>query len=150
MNYSEEIFKMLGIKPNEWFKLKDYLDDKFQIDENLIVYSRAIHTSQEHILPDLLHSILIGSNIIIKIPKPTPNEQLAIDYAKACGCRWLAKDKNNEINAFVEKPLKSNVFGGWDFSDDNINTKFDYDCVEINIPISFISWDDEEPYYIGD
>ena len=77
---------------------------------------------------------------IQKINKPTKKEQLAIDYARALGCKWIAKDKGDLFYAFIEKPHKTTTV--WEVGNGEYYV--------IYIPISFIHWDDEEPYYIGD
>lgn len=152
-DYTQQIFELLGVEPEEEFKLKSrngrQLKAKFKIYEDLdILYNEdkncdwLIGEEKSRLL-----EILTGEYEIIKIPHPTTEEQLAIDYARACGYKWLAKDKSKIIWAFIVKPKKSeDVFGNKTIGayDD------DSGAMQIEIPISFISWEDEEPFYIGD
>ena len=144
MNYSKQIFKMLGIKPWEEFKIPGYNSDlSFCISETLLLYCKCSPTDTwsctNSLIPDL-RSLLNGTKTIIKIPKPTPDEQLAIDYAKKCGCKWLAKNRGDTYYAYNRKPKKEQF--GWVVKDG--------EAIKIHIPISFIHWEDDEPYYIGD
>lgn len=146
MDYIKYLFEMLGVEPKEEFKLKSRTgkisDTLFKIDEDLAVFysdSGYWFMCEE----SYLHEILTGKLEIIKIPHPTAKEQLAIDYARACGCKWIAKDENNNIFAYTEKPYKIESY-----------TVCWYVCkgsvIEIKIPISFIHWEDDEPYYIDE
>ena len=74
----------------------------------------------------------------------TKEEQIAIDYAKACGCNWLVKGFDDSVFAYEKKPIKTHcewLSRIWDY-----NQK----VIKIHIPISFIHWSDEEPYCIGE
>lgn len=85
-------------------------------------------------------------DVICKKPIPTEMEQLAIDYALACGYHWLAKDKDGSVYTYKKKPYKDTSIEAWgDSANDYTNNIF-----EIELPISFLSWEDDEPYYIGD
>ena len=139
---------MLGVEPNEWFEINDIVGYEFKIDDDLLTYSRSINGCKEYYAPNMLRRLLKRNITIKQFSMLHPNEQVAIRYAKTCGCKWLAKDKDNTVNAFVNKPVKNDVLDIWDLADEATNNTADY--VEINIPIPFISWEDEEPYYIGD
>lgn len=144
MNYTKQIFEMLGVEPKEEFKLKSRTgkisDTSFKIEEDLDVIYFDFgdwYKCEESVLQE----ILTGEREIIKIPHPTKEEQLAIDYARACGFKWIAKDKNKTVTAFKEKPKKGTK--EW------LNTTNDLDdWIELYLPISFIHWEDEEPFYI--
>ena len=154
MNYTQQIFELLGVKPDEEFALKKAPHCFFQITKSLELWScgaekdvwfRDTHNTQ-------FIDILTGKFTIIKISKPTKEEQLAIDYARACGCKWMAKDESKKVFAFKNKPIKvdpqsnDDIFGvGMWFDEDNRS-----DGLPIGIPISFLSWEDEEPYHIRD
>ena len=152
MEYTKQIFEILGVKPNEEFKITGQ-DHRtvYRILNNLIIQYRTYkNTWIESGIP--LREFLIGHYgngevlSIIKIPTLTPKEQLAIDYAKACGCDWIAKDSSGQIFGYHSKPKKCKSDDSyyqdiWDFGGKNI---------KIEIPISFLSWKDEEPYYIGE
>ena len=91
-----------------------------------------------------LVDFLKGNVTIYKKPIPTEIEQIAINYALAYGCHWIAKDSDGVIYAYKRKPHKSSYSDMWD---DDVND--DKLMVEIKLPISFLSWEDEAPYYIG-
>lgn len=140
-----KVFEILGVKPNEYFKMIDAEFNEesnglYCIDDNLKLHCSALRS--EYVERDSSNAIIIdilrGKKIII--PTPTEKEQLAIDYARALGCKWIAKDIDSLIYAFTEKPQKMTAV--WDVEKG--------EHFVINIPISFIHWDDEEPYYIGD
>lgn len=74
----------------------------------------------------------------------TQEEQLVVDYAKLCGFEWLCKDADGDIWAYKEKPVKNDYINAWLMAPTGTSS------IEINYPLSFLSWKDEEPYYIGD
>lgn len=136
MNYSSQIFKMLGVEPNETFKLKNKTG-LYKISQGLtlMVEDEFGHWNST----EDLQYILIGTWVIIKTL--TREEQVAVDYARLCGCKWLAKDSRGDIYAYNTKPYKD--CGIWNGKrDDNPN------YMKIRIPLPFLSTD--EPYYIGD
>ena len=144
MNYSKQIFEMLGIEPWEEFRIPGYNSNlSFCISETLALYCKCSPTDTwsctNSLIPDL-RSLLNGTKTIIKLPKPTPDEQLAIDYARKCGCKWLAKNRGDACYAYNRKPKKEQF--GWVVKDG--------EAIKIHIPISFLHWEDDEPYYIGD
>ena len=150
MDYRKQIFKMLGIEPNEEFHLKrngeffvrlgaEKDEDRclrFYVDKYLESYVVMNGWSEKgnHILSD----ILLGNVEIVKIPKPTKEEQIAIDYARLCGYKWLAKDKQGSVYAYFDKPNKKSTI--WETTNR---------AMLVGVPISFLSWEDTEPYYIG-
>ena len=70
---------------------------------------------------------------------PNKSEQIAINYARECGMKYLAEQKDGRVFAFKEKPVKTD--GKW-----IVNSVLK--PIEIYVPISFISFEDEEPYLI--
>lgn len=141
MNYSEKIFEILGVKPYEEFKIDIYPKFEYRINSSLIV---EIHEDTWHVSNYVtLRSILLGDYKIIKIPKPTKEEQLVIEYARLCGYNWIAKDKNGRCFTYKLKPLKIEREWQSDFSEDT-------PPLELGYNLSFLSWEDKEPYYIGD
>lgn len=156
-DYTKQIFELLGVKPEEEFKIKgknNALPYPYKLTEKLETYSydadedrwRRLYTDE------VLKDVLNGTYKIIKIPHPTAEEQLAIDYARACGCKWIAKDSDGTVNAFDKKPEKEYYRGLALESQGHWNTydRDSYKCFELLIDISFIHWEDEEPFYIGD
>lgn len=148
MNYSEEIFKMLGVKPYEEFKLdfenKSYQSYLYRITNDLRIEVK-VNTMTSWKLSTFIsiRLILSGERKIIKILKPTKEEQLVIDYARLCGYNWIAKDKDERCFTYKLKPLKIEIAWDSDFSDYT-------PALELGYNLSFLSWKDNEPYYIGD
>lgn len=143
----ENFFKILGIKPNECFSISG--DDlSYYIDYELNIHCRSFNDEYKlnsNRSNDMIVDILREKKTIAFCP--TKEEQLAIDYVKMCGFKWLAKDALQNVWAYKIKPHR--MVDSWDCDED-----FDVSGMPIYIPvyapISFINWDDEEPYYIGD
>lgn len=142
-DYTKQIFDMLGVEPDEEFALKEAPHCFFKITKSLKLWScgaekdvwfRDTHNTQ-------FIDILTGKFTIIKIPKPTAEEQLVIDYARACGYKWLAKNKNKTVYMYSLKPTKGKYYWRPDINDFRHQPTY--------IPISFLSWENEEPFYIG-
>ena len=144
---TKEIFEFLNVEPNEIFQIEGSTN-YYRINKDLQLFLSATDKTCNKKIWSLsgpyltIADFLCERNKIKKIIKLTEKEQLAINYARACGCNWLAKDKNGEIYAYPTKPQKSDIM--W-FRDDTSS-----EIVEICIPISFLSWEDKTPYYIGD
>lgn len=143
MDYREQIFKMLDIEPDEEFKLNNGL--RYCLDKDLNLWYRnpewfeGRFEAADYSIKDILN----GAYKIIKLPKeikPTKEEQIAIDYARLCGYGYLAKDKDDRVYAYDKKPHKIIEKGEW---------KNGFNCLRIHFPISLLSWEDTEPYYIG-
>ena len=136
---------MLGVKPYEEFKIdnaKDLYTYRITNDLRIEVKVNKIApwklSNFTHIRP-----ILLGEYKIIKISKPTKEEQLVIDYARLCGYNWIAKDQDERCFIYKLKPLKREREWQSAFSDYT-------PALELGYSLSFLSWGDEEPYYIGD
>ena len=139
MNYSEKIFKILNIKPYEEFKINEHLHT-YRLTEKLLLEFKLSETSWVEANPGLSY-ILNGTFIIKKALQPTTDkEKLAINYAKACGYKWLAKEKDGTILMFDNKPIRTERHWVKECYVDKANI--------LELPISFIKWEDE-PYYIG-
>jgi len=139
MNYSKQIFEMLEVVPYEEFNLSNQAKViKFRLLEDLTVQASCDSKWNESGVQ--IKSILSGAHKIIKIPHPTKKEQIAIDYGRACGFKWIAKDSQGNNYFFRKKPTKE--IGCW------------CSCtggrIVCYVDISFIHWEDDEPYYIGD
>lgn len=153
MDYTKQIFEMLGVEPEEEFKLKFVDNDlsyqakikyKYKLDKNLqIFWFNDIIGEWRKDLDALFLTILNGTVQIVKIPRPTAEEQLAIDYARVSGYKWLAKNKSDNVYAFKRKPVKLYSDGYW-----YVKELFDNVGMLLHIPISFIHWEDKEPFYI--
>lgn len=140
----DKVFDILGVEPFEEFFIADeeYAGVKYYIDYDLKIYAMPSDSDfgmEEERSDIIILDILKNKLKIQRIYKPTKKEQLAIDYARALGCKWIAKDNGDLFYAFIEKPHKTTAV--WEVENGEYYV--------INIPISFIHWDDEEPYYIG-
>lgn len=142
-----KVFEILGVEPNEIFRIRGthnckpeyYFDNDLELHCVLLGNDSKLDSEKSN---KILVNLLRGYFIMQKVIVPTKEEQIAIDYALACGYHWLAKDKDGSIYAYKEKPQKT----GYDYMwNDN-----DKGALEIGLPISFLSWEDDEPYYIGD
>jgi hypothetical protein len=145
---TQQVFKLLKIKPYQYFKIKGINNYKFYFAENLNIYciieeNKAYDTRLFKETEKVsLKSILSGTHIIDKIiPKISREERIAIEYARLCGLKWLAKDKDGTVIGFSDKPLRNT--NSW------FKNNYTDDSMTINVPISFLSWDND-PYYIGD
>ena len=91
IDHTEDVFKLLGLSPDEIFKIKSFSGWDYKISQDLTVYVKLDKdhwTKGGYTIADFLN----GNLAICKKPTPTEIEQLAINYALACGCHWLAKD----------------------------------------------------------
>lgn len=140
MNYSEQIFEMLGIKPYEEFYLSiNQFQRKYRINQDLkLEIDWNGWTSSAYHLGELL----IDTSKIIKIPKLTKEDQVIIDYARLCGYNWIAQNKNECCHAFTEKPIRD----GESWTRHPVDHK---KAMFLSCPLSFLLWENE-PYYIGD
>ena len=144
----DKVFDILGVEPFEEFFIADeeYAGVKYYIDYDLKIYAMRSDSDfgiEEERSDIIILDILKNKLKIQKINKPTKKEQLAIDYAKTCGCKYLTKNRSGKISAFDTKPFK--IGSMWVCKGEGYTAG-----LQIGIPISFINWDDEEPYYIGD
>ena len=127
----------------EKFKVKETPDSLYRIDTDLkIQISYDENGFKWYYLENSLHKFLNGTFTIEKIKgSKTEEEQLAINYAYACGYKWIVKEKDRTVLMFNKKPIR----GERHWFKNNFNDKANI----LEIPISFIEWEDE-PYYIGD
>lgn len=145
IDFSEEIFELLGVSSDEVFKVDSLFSADYKITKNLKVLTnngRGHWIKSAFTIADFLN----GSLTIYKKSVPTEMEQLAIDYALACGCHWFAKDKDGTIYAYIEEPTKYKKVGRWHPN----KPCFSGEVIEIGLPISFLSWEDKRSFYIGD
>ena len=148
MDYVAKFFDLLEIKPQERFKLKSTDNNKMY---NFIYYFsdrlslRYINNVGDDFKSDLyIEDILNGNLQIVKIPKISEEEKTAIKYFLLAGYKYMAKDKNGKVYAYKTKPIKAPI-SHWDCCDNNLSS-----YCKVDIPISFLSWEDTEPYYIGE
>jgi hypothetical protein len=145
MNHSSKIFEILGVKPNKNFKIKvagskEVADYDYFISDNLSVYYHSAPGCVKKSEYTIQHFIR-GDVKIVKIVKSfivTSKEKAAIDYARACDCKWIARDRGSDLWAYNYMPIKADDYWYWQDR-----------CVPIWVDISFIKWEDKEPFYIG-
>lgn len=146
---TKQIFKFLKIEPEEVFRIKDN-KNYFKLNNDLQLLYTPTKKYVDKQMWELcgpyltLSNLLNGTVKILKITEPNDTDLIAINYLKACGCNWMAQDENGEIFGYVEKPIKDSHIWNVSHSTDLEN------IIQIELPISFLSWYDEEPYHIGD
>lgn len=141
---ARKIFDILGVEPEEVFEINDMCYE-FKFTNNLELYYRDKQTPtkssawacREYARP--LVDLLSGIRTIK--PKPTKEDEIVIAYAKLCGYNYIAKDKSGAVHAYRTKPAKRAECPEWD--NDGCYSTLHYN-------ISFLSWEDAEPYYIGE
>lgn len=94
-DFTKQIFEMLGVEPEEEFRLWYYNSDMnkrtfvetfmLTANLNLCYFDTKIECDG---FPHL-HGILNNTFKIIKIFHPTAEEKIALDYAKACGFKEM-------------------------------------------------------------
>lgn len=152
MKLNSEILKLLNLKPNQSFKITGPMaassawtpDRVYCFDEDLILYysSPGINEfSPSMHCKAILYQLLTDPAITIKpVVVPTKEESIAISYFKLAGYKYLAKDGDGRTYAYKGKPSKNLYEKLWE------GHCHAY-CV---INMSFLSWEDKEPYYIGE
>ena len=139
-----EVLNMLDIQIGKKFIIMDQYNEfdgeVYYFDSNLTL--RNVHTHKECDRYPFV-DIIRGEYKIKKCQTHiTKDEKIAVEYAKKTGHNWLCENKNGIIVAYHSKPRKNEKTGYWDCGG--------FLGMEIKIPISFLSWYDEDPYYIGD
>ena len=94
-----KIFEILGVEPNEKFKVKEY-DRVFEINEELCLLDR-----DNNVWNHLLIKILKNPEYIIKLPKEPKKKKLR-DLTKEEWDKWLEKNCKNNI---CDKCIFNNV-----------------------------------------
>lgn len=148
MSLKKEFFKMLNVIPYEEFYLYGQtFKTLFRITEDLKIEYKI---NKDTWIPSgiSLRNLIIGEYangaplFIEKILQPlTEKEKLAVEYAKSCGYKYLAKEKDGTVLMFNDMPVRTERCWLKSAYVDKMNI--------LELPISFIKWEDE-PYYIGD
>lgn len=152
MKLNAKILEILNLKPNQSFQITGPMispvvwtpDRVYYFDEDLILYYSEVginEFSPSMHCQKILYDLLTDPAITIKpVVVPTKEESIAISYFKLAGYKYLAKDSDGRTYAYKGKPRKNAYEKLWE----GPNYAF---CV---INMSFLSWKDEEPYYIGE
>lgn len=150
MDYVDSIFKMLKIKPNEPFIIRDReLKYLCKMSSDLILYINVNKNNSiseekgEWVICNFisLRSILLDKVKIEKARIVTEEDKKVIEYWKRAGFQYLAKDKDGKVYAYSLKPDKRKQFGIW-----NIDDSFNGCVAKTYAKCDFLSWEDDEPY----
>lgn len=146
MNKEKEFWDLIGVKPNQYFRLNNshrITKDIFYFDFKTNLRVRG--TGEISRLYNL-YDILSGSEKIVieKVIELTKDDHVVLKYLKLCGYQWVTKDKNGEIYAFTHKPCKLNN-GVWNTPVSTLEMR----TLNIEVDLNFLSWEDEEPWQIS-
>lgn len=114
-----KIFDMLGVEPNEKFKVKEY-DIVFEINEELCLFDR-----DNNVWNHLLIKILKNPEYIIKLPKE-PKKKLR-DWTMEEYKKWLEKNCGRSVNydkCIFNNVVCSNAESSWVNHKDLYSDKF--------------------------
>lgn len=131
------ILEQLDLELNEEFEINTRKSgwQKYKFNENGLYHVNGCRDSNT--LTDLLTAKLEYKHIIKLVP--TKEEQEILDAAKKLGFNWVAKDKNEVIDFYENKPIKCDSY--WDFSSEN-----DIASLKSKVDFKFLSWEDDQPY----
>lgn len=141
------VFGLLGVEPNEVFKIKDYdkeYDIDYLIDGKLKVMYRGSRMDIWRMSLYTIVDFLEEKVKIIKLPKLTEADKNAVRYLRYGGMKYVARDKENWLFGYEKKPVRLET--GWSQLNDA-----KYKSVEVfdNL-FQFVQWTDEEPFCIED
>ena len=144
-----DLCKLFNVEEGEEFKIEynDEIKDAliFKIKQNNL-YSR-LSKDDIYRLSRLEINIIKRIKNIIKLPKKKQFSQDTLNFFKCIDKKWkyIAKDENNFVAVYEEKPEKKD--GYWDF-----NWEFDWSRLTFFNQSLFdqILWEDEEPIRIDD
>ena len=141
-----DLCKLFGVEEGEEFKLEyeDYTSNRVhKIDDNTFYVLCEGKFLKDNISVETIKRI----TNIIKLPKKKQFSQDTLNFFKCIDKKWkyIAKDENNFVAVYEEKPEKKD--GYWDF-----NWEFDWSRLTFFNQSLFdqILWEDEEPVYIDD
>lgn len=138
-----DLCKLLGVEDGEEFKLKLFgVIDKYRIKNGKLEYYDDFINKWVESTISMNH---ILDSEIIKLPKKKEFSQETLNFFKCINkkYKWIAKDVNDDVHTFCEKPIKESRY--W-FCD-----RCFYISKVFNQAIfNQILWEDEEPVYIDD
>lgn len=146
MNYTKQIFDMLGVDKDEEFLIKgDCTKSIYQISGILVVYMREPKSDCWQVSPVDLRLLLTGARTIVKIPHPTERDREILGACKVLGLEYAVRDKNGKPFAYAKKPIKKVNYGYW-------YAEGMYLRIDTLTPddLAFIRWEDDEPVNIGE
>ena len=138
-----KIFDILGVEPNEKFKIKydGKIYDKYYIDK----YLKLIADKENFITSFTTLDIITGNIEIIKIPKYefTKEENDALKGLKLLKFNYIARNETGQLIAYTDKPKKNYTLSVWQEQFGEIT------YVNSNM-FKSIKWKDSEPFKIPD
>lgn len=140
---TKQIFKELDLVPDEEFYIKEFDgNNKYKITQDLYFKVKSPENNNWFNTSQNIADLVTGKLTIKKIKKPTEDDLAVLKYAKLCGAKYVAQDGNGDIFMYFQRPHKypDNEIDKW--------TNTDNDYLQIYAPISFISWEDDEPVCI--
>ena len=143
--YIDKVFEMLGVIPHERFHLSNGSTLNYYLDRDLNLYFDGCCGKSSLSTCDIV-DILTGNVHIIPISKKdiTKNDEIAINYARACGYKYIVQIEDGVFIATKQKPFKR-YSSSWKIYPINSD-----DILILEMPISCVHSNDEEPFYIGD
>ena len=113
MDYREKIFKMLGVKPDEEFKLKNTKSNKceetiYRLREDLMVELYVTETWWAN--PAILPLLLTGKLKITKIIKPTKYEVITLCGSTKFKDTFIKAQKELTLQGKRNKIIRSIIF----------------------------------------
>ena len=140
-----DLCKLFNVEEGEEFKLKLFgVIEKYRLKNGKLEYYDDFINKWVESTISMNH---ILDSDIIKLPKKKQFSQDTLNFFKCIDKRWryIAKDENNFVAVYEEKPEKKD--GYWDF-----NWEFDWSRLTFFNQSLFdqILWEDEEPVYIDD
>ena len=128
---NEKIFKIFGVHENEPFMVRTAkgIQGPYCINHDFYILPLSSKAPSFFTIIDILN----GKCIIKKSFVYTATDKIILEYAKLCGYKYIAKDKNGIIFSYKDKPEKDD--GAWDSYED---------FMRIEADTSLCSWEDEE------
>ena len=135
-----DLCKLFGVEEGEEFKIDGYTDIYFV--KNGYLYLIDIDSTEGKSYLNI--NDVVGKNII-KLPKKKEFSQETLNFFKCINkkYKWIAKDMNDDVHAFCEKPIKESRY--W-FYDGCFYISNAFNQAIFNQ----ILWEDEEPICIDD
>ena len=138
-----DLCKLLGVEEGEEFKLKLFgAIGKYRLKNGKLEYYDDFINKWVESTISMNH---ILDSEIIKIPKKKQFSQETLNFFKCINkkYKWIAKDMNDDVHTFCEKPIKESRY--W-FYDGCFYISKAFNQAIFNQ----ILWEDEEPICIDD
>ena len=105
----EKVLEVLGVKQGEVFRIEGS-DEKLIIDDKLKVKKIDEH-GKEHEAKIKLEDLLTEEKELIKITELTEKEKKLAEGLMIAGYKFIARDMDGDLHAFMYKPYRMN--GTW-------------------------------------